>query len=426
MTTALPRPPETARASPNTDQGAAHQPLHPPHPQHPSHREQRPWAAVVAASLLVLPLGSIYAFSVFLKPLEDLLGASRSELATVFGIAAIFYTLGMNLGPRLFRVAGLAVVLIFCAVVSAGGIGLASMARNFWELAFGYGVLFGLGSGVAYVAMQQGVNLMPLQRPGLVNGYLVSLLPAGAMLATIAFGWGLEVSGVRATLMATAVVLLATGLTTLLLAAYAGMRLAMPPQADGAAAIVPGRRDVFFKLFFVFFVAAAAGLMVLSQAAGIMSAYGGSKALALLATTGITGGIAVARLGGGWLTDRFAVPFVMATAQAVACAGTVLLTLWPTALTAAAALLMVGMGYGIISGATAAAVASYWPKALFGRVAARIYIAWCAAAISLPILAAHIFDITGGYQTAFVLAGAGNVAGVLTALTLPKQAPKQD
>ena len=109
----------------------------------------------------------------------------------------------------------------------------------------------------------------------------------------------------------------------------------------------------------------------------------------------------------------------------LACAGTVLLTLWPGVLTAAAALLMVGMGYGVISGATAAAVAIYWPKALFGRVASRIYIAWCAAAISLPILAAHIFDLTGGYETAFMLAGAGNVAGVLTALTLPKQAPNQ-
>lgn len=260
-----------------------------------------------------------------------------------------------------------------------------------------------------------------MKRPGLVNGYLVSLLPAGAMLATIAFGWGLAAFGVRATLAVTAGVLLATGLAALLLASYAGMRLAAPAQPGGTAADAPGRRDIFVKLFLVFFAAAAAGLMVLSQAAGIVKAYGGSNHLALLATTGITGGIAVARLGGGWLTDRIAIPFVMAGAQALAFAGTVLLTIWPGALSAAAALLIVGMGYGIISGATAAAIASYWPKALFGRIAARVYIAWCAAAISLPILAAHIFDLTGGYHTAFLLAGAGNVAGLLTALTLPRQ-----
>ena len=387
---------------------------------------QRPLAAILAASLLVLPLGSIYAFSVFLKPLEQLLGASRSELATVFGIAAIFYTIGMNCGPHIFRSASLPVVLVQCAVVSAAGTALAAMAQTFPALALGYGVLFGLGSGVAYVAMQQGVNLMPLRRPGLVNGYLVSLLPAGAMLATVAFGWGIDAYGVRPTLAGTAVVLLATGLLGLLIAAWAGMRLVPPPSPIAGPSAAPAqgmaRRDIFLKLFAIFFAAAAAGLMVLSQAAGIVAAYGGSQEQALVATTGITGGIALARIAGGWLTDRIAIPFVMAGAQAIAFAGAVLLTLWPGAATAAAALALIGMGYGVISGATAAAVAAYWPKALFGRVVSRVYIAWCAAAITLPILAAHIFDLTGGYETAFLIAGAGNVVGVLTALTLPKRA----
>ena len=256
------------------------------------------------------------------------------------------------------------------------------------------------------------------------------------MLASVIFGWGIDAFGVRATLAGTAGVLLATGLLALFLAAFAGMRLvatagpgtvnagahAQDMHAQDIHAQDMGQRGIFLKLFAVFFVAAAAGLMVLSQAAGIVAAYGGAKQLALFATTGITGGIALARIGGGWLTDRVAIPFVMAGAQAMAFAGTVLLTLWPGAEAAVAALLMIGMGYGVISGATAAAVASYWPKALFGRVVSRVYIAWCAAAISLPILAAHIFDLTGGYETAFMLAGAGNVAGVLTALTLPRQA----
>ena len=202
----------------------------------------------------------------------------------------------------------------------------------------------------------------------------------------------------------------------------------MPPQGPGDAAgtaVAPEQgmrhRDIFLKLFLVFFAAAAAGLMVLSQAAGIVAAYGGAKDLALFATTGITGGIALARLGGGWLTDRMAIPVVMAGAQAIAFAGALLLTLWPGAEAAVAALLMIGMGYGVVSGATAAAVASYWPRALFGRVASRIYIAWCAAAVSLPVLAAHLFDLTGGYETAILIAGAGNIVGVLTASTLPRQ-----
>src|SRR5688500_11080899 len=62
----------------------------------------RPSGALAAATIMTLPLGSIYAFSVLLVPLEQLHQASRSELASVFGISAVFFTIGANLAPRLF------------------------------------------------------------------------------------------------------------------------------------------------------------------------------------------------------------------------------------------------------------------------------------------------------------------------------------
>lgn len=382
---------------------------------------QRPWAAVLAATILILPLGSIYAFSVFLKPLETLLGASRKELATVFGIAAIFYTVGMNIGPRLFPHLGISSFLLLSTLVSAVGIALSAVARSFVELAIGYGVLFGLGGGLAYVAAQQSVNLVGFRRTGLINGYIVALLPCGAMLAAPTCSFGIASIGVRATLWVLAALLLATGLIATLLAIAAGMRLRAPSVTAASALAKPGRPDIFWKLFVVFLMAAAAGLMVLSQAAGIVAAYGGATAVATWATTALSGAIAAARLFGGFLIDRFSIPKVMAGAQIMALAGGAALTIWPTPSLSIAALLAIGIGYGIISGATAAAIASYWQRAMFGRIAARVYIAWCLAAISLPILAAHIYDLTGGYRTAFIIAGACNLAATIAALTLPRQ-----
>ncbi len=383
---------------------------------------QRPWAAILAATVLVLPLGSIYAFSVFLRPLEATLGASRSELATVFGIAAIYYTLGMNIGPRLFPYIGVAPFFLMCALISSAGIALAALATNFAELAIGYGVLFGLGGGFAYVAAQQGINLIGFRRTGLVNGYIVALLPCGAMLTAPMCSWGIDKFGVRETLWALAAVILASGLLTIGLALLAGMRL----RADGAGPATQrtplGRHDVFAKLFLVFFLAAAAGLMVLSQAAGIVAAYGGETTVATLATTGLSGAIAAARLFGGFLIDRFSIPKVMVGAQIGALIGGVSLTIWPSPAISIAALLAIGMGYGIISGATAAAIANYWPRPMFGQVAGRVYIAWCLAAVTLPIIAARLFDLTGGYGTAFVIAGGCNLVAVLIAMSLPRQA----
>jgi MFS family permease len=86
-----------------------------------------------------------------------------------------------------------------------------------------------------------------------------------------------------------------------------------------------------------------------------------------------------------------------------------------------AAMALVGLGYGIISGLTAAAVAVYWRRDLYGRVASRLYLAWCAAAIVLPIVAGRLFDLTQSYAAAILIAGAANAVAILVALGLPRE-----
>jgi MFS family permease len=238
------------------------------------------------------------------------------------------------------------------------------------------------------------------------------------MIATPAFHWCNERFGWRTTMMGLAAVLVACGAAAALLARHGGARLVAP--AGSAASRPAPLGATFLKLSATFFLAASAGLMVLSQAREIVAAYGGAAALAVGATTGITGAIALARISGGWLVDRFAVPHVMCAAHALALAGGVLLTLFPSPAAAVLALGMVGMGYGFISGSTAGGIGVYWPPADFGRVAGRTYIAWCLAAVSLPVLAGYLFDLTRGYAGAVMIAALANLLGMAAALTLPR------
>lgn len=380
------------------------------------------WRAVAAATVLNAPLGSLYAFSVFLKPLEVLLGLTRGDLALVFALASAGFGIGMNLAPQVFGLASPAMLVLACAVVSALGVGIAASAGGLVQLAIGYGVLFGVGGGAAYILAQQAVNLSLTSHHGLVNGYVVSLYPAGAMLAAPLFGWSLGEFGVRATLGGFAVILGVTGSLSAWLISHPGLTL--PAAASITPAETERRRPVFWRLWVVFFLAASAGLMVLSQAAGIITAYGGGTTLAVYGTTFIAGSIAVARIGGGWMVDWLTIPGVAAGAHAVAFMGNIALTLWPGAGVSVVALTLVGIGYGVISGLTAAAVAVYWRRALYGRMASRIYLAWCAAAIVLPITAGRLFDLTQGYGVAIMIAAGGNVLGVLIALGLPQQRAK--
>ena len=375
---------------------------------------------LAASTALNAPIGSLYAFSVFLQPLEALLGLTRADLAFVFALAAAGFGVGMMVAPSLYGVASTPLLVAACALANALGLALAATAGGLTQLAVGYGVLFGVGGGAAYILVQQMVNLAVTRRQGLVNGYIVSLLPAGAMIAAPVFGWAIRAFGVRATLGGFAMVLAMSGLASAWLVARAGVAVS---AETGSVALAPAerRRTVFWRLSVVFFLAASAGLMVLSQAAGIIAAYGGAAALAVYGTTFITATIAAARLGGGWMVDWLAIPTVAVGAHAVALAGNAALTLWPGPLVSVFSLALVGMGYGVISGVTAAAVAVYWRRAVYGRVASRVYIAWAAAAIVLPIGAGRLFDVTHGYSTAVLIAAGANVLGILVSLGLPRR-----
>jgi OFA family oxalate/formate antiporter-like MFS transporter len=385
-------------------------------------RTERFWAALLAATLMNLPLGSVYSFSVLLRPIEQELAIPRSALSLVFGLATVGFTVGSVGAAFLYRLAPAPILVLASALAAAGGIAIAATASGLWQLLLGYGVVFGTGGGVTYILLQQGVNMLVRRRQGLVNGYIVSLYPMGAMIATPAFHACNEAFGWRTTLGGLATVLVACGIAAALLARHGGARLV---PAATSATTAPEKAPAllgptFLKLSTTFFLAASAGLMVLSQAREIVGAYGGAAALAVVATTGITGAIAAARISGGWLVDRFAVPYVMCAAHALALCGGLLLTLLPAPATAVVGLGMIGLGYGFVSGATAGGIGIYWRPADYGRVAGRTYIAWCLAAVSLPVLAGYLFDLTRAYDMAVMIAAGANVAGMAMALTMPR------
>ena len=377
---------------------------------------QRSVAALLAATVGNLPFGTLYAFSVLLKPMEALLGATRAEMSFVFGLATVTLTLGMNFAPQLYRRLSPAPLAVACGLLSGAGLWLSASASSFAHFAIGYGVLFGPGAGVLFIVGQQAVNQTVVRARGLANGYVVSLYPLGAMLGAPVLGWSIQAFGVRPTLAGLGVVVLA-GCAI----AAALLRAAEIRMLDPSSTPVEGGRlgRTFYLLTAVFFLAAAAGLTVLSQAAAIVQAYGGAAALAVGATTFITGAVGAARIAGGWLVDHFAAARVGIGAHACSLAGAVMLSLVPAPATAAFALGLIGVGYGIVSGLAAGAIAQYWHKNQFGRVASRLYIAWCAAAISLPVLAGALFDRTGSYASAVWVAAGINVLGVLVARMLP-------
>jgi MFS family permease len=378
-------------------------------------------AALAAATVVNLPFGTLYAFSVFIKPMERLLDASRAELSFVFGLATVTLTTGMNAAPWLYRRVPAGVLALACGVLGAAGLALAASASGLVQFALGYGVLFGAGAGVLFIVAQQGVNQSVVARRGLANGYVVSLYPLGAMLGAPLLGWAIAAFDVRAALGGLAAVVLAACCLAAVLWRGAALTDADSPGATPGGAPLG---SAFRVLASVFFLAAAAGLTVLSQAAAIVEAYGGGAALAVAATTAITGAVAGARIAGGWLVDHHAAARVGALAHGTSLGGALLLVAGPAPLVAAVALGLIGVGYGLVSGLAAGVVAQYWQRERFGLVASRLYIAWCAAALSMPVLAGALFDRFASYTPAMWVAAGLSVLGLVAARRLPGAAPR--
>ena len=130
-------------------------------------RAARLWAALLAATLMNLPLGSVYAFSVLLRPIEQELAIPRSALSLVFGLATVGFTVGSVGAAFLYRVAPAPILVLASALTAAGGLLMAATATGLAQLLLGYGIVFGTGGGVTYILLQQGVNMLVQQRRGL-------------------------------------------------------------------------------------------------------------------------------------------------------------------------------------------------------------------------------------------------------------------
>jgi len=199
-------------------------------------------------------------------------------MSLVFGIATLVFTIGMNISPWLYARISTGTSLVLAALLGGAGLFLSSQAQGFGMLMVGFGVLFGLGGGISMTTAQQIVNLSPVKNRGLMNGYIVSLLPLGAMIGGPLLSWSIEQDGVRHALLNMSVVIL---VTSVLAAWITGFKtIVKKQQADpgeqsinqsGATGIEPEspfwhRELGLYSLIspLVFFLAAAAGLMVLS------------------------------------------------------------------------------------------------------------------------------------------------------------------
>lgn len=127
-------------------------------------------------------LGGIYAWSVFVAPLQAEHSISKTQAGLVFGVCIASFTLSMLVAGRLLQNIAPRFIGMTGGLLFASGYVIGSFSSgNFTALLLGVGIIAGVGIGFSYICpLSVCINWFP-NRKGLVTGIIVAGFGCGAV-----------------------------------------------------------------------------------------------------------------------------------------------------------------------------------------------------------------------------------------------------
>ena len=131
------------------------------------------WRVVAGGVLMNLALGSLYAWSVFVAPLEKEFGWKRAETSLVFTIAVVTFAITFIFGGRLQDRRGPRPAAFIGTVLVSLGFFLTSFTSSLTFLYIVFGVIVGAGNGFGYATPIPVASKWFPDKRGLVVGLMV-------------------------------------------------------------------------------------------------------------------------------------------------------------------------------------------------------------------------------------------------------------
>jgi MFS transporter, OFA family, oxalate/formate antiporter len=395
------------------------------------------WGLVASGLIINLWLGSIYAWSVFVKPLTDYytneLGqaVTANDILMPFSVFLAVFAITMPFTGKIIDKYGPRNVTIIGGVLTGLGWLLGSFSSSVPMLYATFGVVGGIGVGIAYsVLVAVSARWFP-DRRGLAVGLTVLGVGFSAFFTANIAGWSIGVYGVMNTFKIFGVVII---VLTILLA----LPLKFPPSGwvPGGwtnPALKPGeekpceynqsmmlKSSSFYGLWTCYFIGCLAGLMAISIAQPVGTDVGIEAGLA----TFLVGFFAIFNGGGrpvfGVLTDKLTPRnAAMVSFFLIALAS---LLMWQVPIVPVY-ILAFAVLWGCLGGWLAIAPTTtgrYFGTGDYPRCYGVVFLAFGAGAIAGPQLAGFIKTSTGSYIGVFPYVLVLAVVGSIIAFTLMK------
>jgi len=395
------------------------------------------WWRVFGGLLMNIALGTLYAWSIFVAPLEKEFGWKRADTSMVFTIAVVVFALSFIVAGRLQDKFGPFWVSLTGGILVSLGFFLCSFTHSLTYLFVCFGVIAGLGNGFGYATPIPVMAKWFPDKRGLAVGLAVGGYGAGsALFGPLANLKLIPAYGVHTTFMILGVIFLAMTMAGAFLlknppAGYkpAGWTPAPATAKTGATTqeFTPGevlKTPAFYFMWIAYALGASAGLMVISQLVPFAkSVHISSAALATLTLVIGAAGNASGRILSGWMSDAVGRLNVLRLMIAVSMVSMPVLYLVGGNVTGLyVAVFIVYWCYGTQLSVNAAATADFFGAKNAGMNYGMLFTAWGVAGIIGPRIGGVLFDKYKNYQMAFYTAAI--LAAVALVAELVARRPK--
>jgi OFA family oxalate/formate antiporter-like MFS transporter len=400
--------------------------------------ERGRWVLVAVGLVINLCLGTVYSWSVFVEPLtthfSQQLGqaVSASEVLLPYSVILAVFAVTMALTGRYVESHGPRTITIIGCLLTGLGWLSASTVSSIPMLTVLYGVIGGIGIGIAYGATVAVAARWFPDRRGLAVGLTVFGVGFSAFITANLAGYFIATYGVMSTFRI-------FGIGIIVVTIPLALPLSFPPSGwrpVGWNPPVPGeggyetcecnraemvKTPAFYGLWTCYFIGCISGLMAvsISQPVGTeLLQIGTGLATALVGFFAIFNG--GGRLAFGFLTDRLTPGnTAMLTFVLIALAS---LVMWQVPVTLvyiiAFATLWLCLGGWLAIAPTA--TATYFGTCDYPRCYGLVFLAFGAGAIAGPQLAGFVKTTTGNYLGVFPWVSALAIIGFFIAYVLMK------
>jgi len=358
--------------------------------------------------------GVLYAWSIFLEPLENFLGQTRTVISFVPALGLLSFTIGVYCHSYLLRYFSSRTLVSSTLALAGLGHLLFGYFPSYIGLLLGYGILFGVSCGTGYgLALHLARNAF-IPTSGWSVGLVVAAFAAGGMTAS----------------MLAATILPANDLVTSF--QMIGWMFCVASVVLGAIAETKnnpmglqktgGRRPsqpfskTFLQMAFGYYAFCFLGLAIVSHSTAILYSRDVSPAFAGLGPVLFNLGYIVGACIGGVVTEKFPnqyTPTMFMAATLLAVISLIVLSSAPTLLMAVA---IVGIGFGSIVSIFVMILSAKYEEETVSFQFGRLNIGYGLAGLSAPAITGWLYDLRGQYDFAVSFAGIVGFAGLLAVL----------